>query len=103
VIEKRSARNPARAAVTFRVPAEAGARSACLAGEFNGWSTSATPMHAHDGGFSTVLELDRGRTYRFRYYLDSERWENDWAADGYAPNEFGGDDSVIDLTGAADE
>jgi hypothetical protein len=27
--------------------------------------------------------------------LDGERWENDWAADGYAPNNFGTEDSVV--------
>lgn len=26
-----------------------------------------------------------------------ERWENDWAADAYLPNDLGGDDSVIDV------
>jgi hypothetical protein len=42
--------------------------------------------------------LDAGRAYRFRYLLDDQRWENDWAADAYLPNSFGGDDSVVDLT-----
>jgi hypothetical protein len=26
--------------------------------------------------------------------VDGERWENDWAADAYAPNAFGTEDSV---------
>ena len=39
-----------------------------------------------------------GRAYRFRYLLDGHRWENDWAADAYKPNDFGADDSVVDLT-----
>ena len=85
-------------AVMFRVPADAGARSACVAGEFNGWSTTATPMTENDGEFCAVVDLERGRSYRFRYFLDGRRWENDWAADGYVANEYGGDDSVIDLT-----
>jgi hypothetical protein len=46
----------------------------------------------------TEVVLGAGRTYRFRYLLDDERWENDWEADSYVPNEFGGDDSVLDLT-----
>jgi len=50
------------------------------------------------GGFCAVVELERGRSYRFRYHLDGQRWENDWAADGYVGNEYGGDDSVVDLT-----
>lgn len=85
--------------VTFRVPAEATARSAMVAGEFNGWSPTDTPMTPADGGgFTAEIELRPGRTYRFRYLLDDERWENDWAADSYVANEYGGDDSVIDLT-----
>jgi hypothetical protein len=34
------------------------------------------------------------------YLVDGERRQNDWAADSYAPNEYGGDDSVLDLTGS---
>ena len=90
-------------AVTFRVPADAGARSASVVGEFNDWSTTATPMSEADGGgFCAVVELERGRSYRFRYHLAGERWENDWAADGYVGNEYGGDDSVVDLTDRTD-
>ena len=32
----------------------------------------------------------------FRYVLDGELWENDWAADDYLPNSHGADDSVVD-------
>jgi hypothetical protein len=45
-----------------------------------------------------VIELPAGRTYQYRYLVDGDRWENDWQADAYAPNDYGGDDSVIDLT-----
>jgi len=44
-----------------------------------------------------TLALEPGRSYRFRYYLGNERWENDWNADSYVENEFGGADSVLDL------
>ena len=49
-------------------------------------------------GYVAEIVIPTGRTYRFRYLIDNERWQNDWAADSYAPNEFGGDDSVLDLT-----
>ena len=42
-----------------------------------------------------------GRRYRFRYLVDGERWQNDWQAHDYEPNEFGGDDSVVDVTRVA--
>jgi len=50
-----------------------------------------------DGSFELVRRLPLGRRWRFRYLLDSDRWENDWAADGYAPNALGDEDSVVDL------
>ena len=86
------------AVVTFRVPSFDQV-SVHVVGEFNGWSPSALPMEpGTDGGLVATVTLPVGRRYRFRYLLDGTRWENDWAADDYAPNEFGGDDSVIDLS-----
>jgi 1,4-alpha-glucan branching enzyme len=84
--------------VTFRVPPAANAERISVVGEFNGWSTVANPMQRGEDGFVAEVSLPAGRVYRFRYLLDGERWENDWAADAYVANEFGGDDSVIDLT-----
>jgi hypothetical protein len=53
--------------------------------------------HRRDGRFSTTISLQAGETYRFRYFVDGERWENDWGADGYMPNPFGDEDSLIKL------
>jgi 1,4-alpha-glucan branching enzyme len=88
------------ALVTFRLPAATGADRACVVGEFNDWSQTATPMAVTADGFEATIELPYGRQYRFRYLIDGHRWENDWAADAYVPNEYGGDDSVLDLTTA---
>ena len=82
--------------VTFKLPAEVNAQTAALCGEFNAWDTSAHPMkRLKDGSFSVTASLEPGNSYRFRYWLDGERWENDWQADAYKPNEFGSDDSVV--------
>src|SRR4051794_31812029 len=86
--------------VTFRIPGQAAAESACVVGDFNNWSEGVHVMSRVDGSLTIAIPLDAGRAYRFRYLLDGERWENDWAADTYLPNEFGGNDSVIDLTRA---
>ena len=82
---------------TFHLPVPDGARTAAVVGEFNDWSRDANPMFEVEGGFRAQIALEPGRAYRFRYLVDGERWENDWAADAYVPNEFGGDDSLIDL------
>ena len=85
--------------ITFTLPAAAGARSVALVGDFNGWCTDQDLFHQDSGGKWTVtLDLDTGRTYAYRFWIDGDRWENDWRADAYAPNEFGGDDSILDLT-----
>src|SRR4051794_34846832 len=88
-----------RVQVTFEVDAAVQADRANLCGDFNDWSHDAHQMEPKEGGgFSATLELESGRAYRFRYLLDGSRWENDWAADDYVPNEYGGDDSLVDLS-----
>jgi 1,4-alpha-glucan branching enzyme len=87
------------ASVTFTLDPGVGAQTAAVCGEWNDWSAGADVMDRDaEGGFSLTVALDAGRAYRFRYLLDDQRWENDWAADAYLPNSFGGDDSVVDLT-----
>jgi 1,4-alpha-glucan branching enzyme len=82
--------------VTFRLPAEVDSDSAFLCGEFNQWDAESTPMKKlKDGSFSVTISLDAGQSYRFRYLLDNDRWENDWEADAYLPNQLGTDDSVV--------
>ena len=101
MIKSRGAKGKAR--VTFTVDPQVGARTAAVCGEWNDWSAGADVMHRDaDGGFSVTVGLDAGRAYRFRYLLDGQRWDNDWAADAYQPNDFGGDDSVVDLTALAE-
>jgi 1,4-alpha-glucan branching enzyme len=84
--------------VTFKLPAEVSAETAALCGEFNEWDTGAEPMKKlKDGSFSVTVSLDADQSYRFRYWLDDERWENDWEADAYEANEFGSEDSVVNV------
>src|SRR5664279_6074053 len=86
--------------VTFELPACVLAASASVCGEFNDWSPLAHPMaRTSSGQLEAVIDLEAGRAWRFRYLLDDERWENDWTADAYVPNEFGAEDSVVDLVG----
>ena len=82
--------------VTFKLPSEAAAESVALCGEYHDWDPEADPMKERkDGTFSTTVSLEPGNSYRFRYFVDEERWENDWEADLYVPNEYGSEDSVV--------
>lgn len=84
--------------VTFKLPAEVGAETAALCGEFNEWDPAANPMKKlKDDSFSLTLSLNAGQSYRFRYLLDGDRWENDWEADDYVSNEHGTEDSLLKL------
>lgn len=77
--------------VTFTVPKpEAGeVQKVHVVGEFNSWSTSATPMkRSKNGVFKTSMDLKPGREYQFRYLLDNNRWENDTEADKSAATPY---------------
>ena len=96
MLKKTYTKTGAKCRVTFKLPADVQAETAVLCGEFNEWDATATPMkQLKDGSFSATIFLPADHTYRFRYLLDGERWENDWEADGYVPNGFGADDSVV--------
>jgi 1,4-alpha-glucan branching enzyme len=86
--------------VTFTLPKDAApeAQSVCLMGDFNGWAPDAHPLKPQkNGDFAVTVELEKGRSYRFRYIIDGWKYENDWAADRYEPNPYGGEDSVVDV------
>lgn len=84
--------------VTFELPPGSAERSVSVVGDFNDWNEEATPLkRRRDGSFSTTISAKPGRRYHFRYLIDGHRWENDPAADKYAPNPFGTEDSVIEV------
>lgn len=84
--------------VTFRVPSEIDATNIALCGDFNEWNKKATLMKPlREGGFSVTITLPANQSYRFKYYLGGQRWENDRNADGYIRNDFGSEDSVLNI------
>jgi len=88
--------------VTFRMPPLDNVVELYLCGDFNGWQVNGIPLSQEsDGTWVATAVLEAGKSYRFRYFDNQGRWHNDWEADAYIPNEFGSDDSVLDLTLAA--
>jgi hypothetical protein len=85
--------NKEKVRVTFSMPASIWADTIYLVGDFNQWSKTSIPLVLDDNGWHASVELESGRTYQYRYLVN-----NDWRADHYAPNEFGGDNSVVDTT-----
>ena len=83
--------------VTFALPKDVQADEVAVCGDFNDWDPAAHPMKKlKDGRFTVAINLPEGR-YRYRFLLDGETWENDWEAEAYAPNPFGGEDSIISI------
>jgi 1,4-alpha-glucan branching enzyme len=78
--------------VTFGVDAAEGngAQKVHVVGEFNNWSTSATPMkRSKKGVFTVSLNLQSGHEYQFRYLVDGQRWDNDTEADKCVDTPYG--------------
>jgi len=82
--------------VTFTFPAEVPADTVALCGEFNDWSAEDIQLErGSDGSWQATIALEPGRSYRYRYLLDGQRWENDGQADRHVPNALGSTDSVV--------
>ena len=81
--------------VEFTLPGCIRANTVAVVGEFNDWCRDTDVMtQSTDGDWSACVALAPGR-YRFRYVADDDQWLNDWSADDYVPNAFGGEDSVV--------
>jgi hypothetical protein len=90
------AAGPGTVDVTFTLPADVHAGTVALCGEFNAWSADDIRLErGSDGSWRATVPLEPGRSYRYRYLLDGQRWENDRRADRYVPNPLGSTDSVI--------
>ena len=91
MIKKHYARTGSSCTVTFVIQSEQASdiQTAFIAGDFNNWSRTATPMKkTSDGSFEVSIKLDTGREFHYRYLLDDIRWDNDWNADKYVQSPF---------------
>lgn len=97
MIYKTASKDPNKVLVRFELPSAIWAESVYLVGDFNNWSETAHPMirDRDEGCWYIVLELERGKEYQFRYLVNGREWHNDWKADKYVPNPYGGTNSVV--------
>lgn len=96
MITKTPAKKGGTTKVTFELPAEYAGERVYLCGDFNEWSPEATPMTKRkDGRFSTTVTLQSGRSYRFRYLVDGDRWVDDPSPDQFVDNSYGTKDCVV--------
>jgi hypothetical protein len=81
--------------VVFSLPAETQADRVALCGEFNDWSVESISLaRGDDRAWRVTVPLVPG-TYRYKFLLDGETWENGTDADRYEENAYGTQDSVI--------
>jgi 1,4-alpha-glucan branching enzyme len=86
---------PGKVRVTFALPSAIWADMIFLVGDFNNWDERATPLRQTEAGWMVTLDLDVAKSFQYRYLYNGDEWHNDWNADGYEPNAFGGDNSVV--------
>lgn len=83
--------------VTFSLAADtvAEAKDVALLGDFNNWQPETLLKKQKDGSFKTIVELEIGKEYQFRYLLDGTLWTNDNTADKFVSNGISADQNCV--------
>lgn len=83
--------------VTFHIPPSLWAENVYLVGDFNNWNRRSLPLQVDpDDGWGITIELEKGRSYEYRYLLDGRQWFNDCNPDRFTASPMGGDNSVLE-------
>lgn len=72
-----------------------GARQVQLAGDFNGWQPDRHDLTRDEEGWWRVRLVLPAGDYRFKYLIDGQIWEADFAAYGVENDRHGGWNSVL--------
>lgn len=90
-------------AVTFAVTLEArdtpkDIESVSIVGDFNKWDSVAHPLNkTEDGHWQTVIELEEGKFYQFRYLINGQDGYTD-AGGEVCANPFESDNNVLTVS-----
>jgi hypothetical protein len=77
------------------------AAAVSLAGSFNGWSTTATPMTKDKAGYwSVVMDLAPGK-YEYKFVVDGT-WTTDSENPSTKPDPYGGMNSLLEIGGTGE-
>lgn len=72
---KRAAGPDGSIMVTFVVRVDERDRPVSVVGDFNAWDPLANPLRKRSNGTrSAVVQLEAGRSYRFKYLADGDDW-----------------------------
>ena len=81
--------------VTFEL-ADIDANTVSVVGDFNEWKADATPLKKlKSGKFKATVDLEKDKSYEFRYIVDGSEYINDEAADGYVRNDYSGAENGV--------
>ncbi len=95
---KKFSKDNTKCEVTFTLPKEAvqGGKEVLLVGEFNNWNPAeGIALVAKKNEYKTVLKLEAGKRYEYRYLVDGHLWTNDATPDGFTSNPFGSVNSIV--------
>lgn len=97
-IKKQVLKNKSTAKITFNLNKEevGTAEKIAVLGDFNNWNPEINPMEKlKNGNFKTLIELETGKEYQFRYLIDNQNWLNDTEADKLVENNVTSDTNAV--------
>ncbi len=96
MIKRQNSKSNNQVKLTFVQPYDASKPRTYVAGDFNDWTPTTTPLIKRTNGTASAsVTVEAGQRICFRYFTEDGAWFNDKAADQYEPGEFGEDNSVI--------
>ncbi len=78
------------------VPTDPSVEQVSIAGSFNNWDPSITPLHRKNGVWITILVLPPG-SYEYMFVENNKRWVTDPLAIKTRDDGFGGTNAVLDV------